>query len=1151
LLYDTRVSRDTTVFISYARADGESYAEELSQRLKSLAGIDLWRDRVRMDTGDFEQQIMHAIESSRYMAVVMTPEALRSKYVEKEYLYARKNGVCICPIKPNLSESERSELSLLRKKLPRWMQQIQVFDFDRYWDRFVSVLQSPCQAVRVPFQAPTMPANFVRRPAELSRIIAGVLDAERKNPSGGTVVLYGSGGFGKTSLAASICQDEDVFAACDGGILWATVGPDRNLRSELTNIYAALTGDRPPFATDEDAMFAVEQKIEGKRCLIVIDDVWERARLRPFLRGGEQSTRLITTRQADIAFEQADEPFRINVAQLQPDEAEAVLSARLETTPATRVRFRSLAQRLGEWPLLLQLANRWIYEQVARNATVERALDSANQVYDRLGVVAFDRRNAAARDEAIAKTVELSLSLLNGDRARCLELGIFPEDADVPLDVVAVVWEKDLTDTEILATRMDELALLKLDLSPKPGQAASRGSIRLHDAMSCYFAEQLSQPWLAHVKLADYWKDPKHIAAEYPLAYVACHLAATMADPAQVIKRARQFLDLLTDSRYREYQQRHGDPAGLQQQIGWALERVAAADAPDAPGLVVALALLRLSYAETERDPQLIFDRAAQGKIREAAERLELFQAEPEWDNLTRLLIAWTGASQMPAEAQALADAAAVASSFREVADLAAWVQTGAPPPSAAGRLAQMEAAASQRPDLPAYVAALLQRAGGAETPRGFEPINPSLLQSGLSPDASAFIAEQDGPVLAAFAARDRVSNTQYLERYIDIHAANRYRNYRNRSLWALLKSVLVLPDAAWVQAIVRRIVAAALSVTHVDFEEFLPLAVRGFEARSGNPAAAGELEAFRQRLLVEAPGLGPSATAGPLAAGPNDSWAHYQRRANALAEVYALTLDRPAEGAALLALARQLPKGFAGFRAFAALAAAESAQLVTPGDGPAIQTSLESAHAAAHRIQDYPFCLRATAMVNAMRSRWWSPTIDVEPVIDRFAADPLAAEFCAVHRVQEDFAFRHSDVLIRSLPIPDAVRNARTLREIASAYQRDVATFASVNPGIDPDRNLSRNDEVNIPEPGFVPILAARLAAAAMAAAGLAGERRSTLIQRLVPPVMTNRTALDTILARLLLSARNTAVPLPDLLRSLEVPHDSSAANASEHMIA
>ena len=153
-------------------------------------------------------------------------------------------------------------------------------------------------------------------------------------------------------------------------------------------------------------------------------------------------------------------------------------------TPATLVRFRSLAQRLGEWPLLLQLANRWLYEQVARKATVERALDFANQVYDRLGVVAFDRRNAAARDEAIGKTVELSLGLLNGrPRAMPGTPGIFPEDADVPLDVVAVVWGKDRTDTEILATRMDVLGLVK---AGPFAQARPGGLLRSHAAARCH-----------------------------------------------------------------------------------------------------------------------------------------------------------------------------------------------------------------------------------------------------------------------------------------------------------------------------------------------------------------------------------------------------------------------------------------------------------------------------------------------------------------------------------------------------------------------------------------------------------------------------------------------------------------------------------------
>src|SRR4029077_5452691 len=112
------------------------------------------------------------------------------------------------------------------------------------------------------------------------------------------------------------------------------------------------------------------------------------------------------------------------------------------------------------------------------------------------------------------------------------------------------------------------------------------------------------------------------------------------------------------------------------------------------------------------------------------------------------------------------------------------------------------------------------QRAGGAETAEGLEPIDYHRHASGLTNDGSAFIADQDGPVLVAFAPLPPDSNTRYLERYIEIHAANRYRYYRNRSLWALLKSVLVFPDASWVRTIVEKIVAAALSVTQIDFEE-------------------------------------------------------------------------------------------------------------------------------------------------------------------------------------------------------------------------------------------------------------------------------------------------------------------------------------------
>ncbi|HSL55519.1 MAG TPA: toll/interleukin-1 receptor domain-containing protein, partial [Pyrinomonadaceae bacterium] len=101
------------VFISYARDDGEEFAKLLRQRLHG-EDISLWRDRESMEGGrDWWLQITEALDQVEFMALVITPEALKSDTVRKEWRYARQQGVCVYPIKgtPDLDFDS----------LPRWM----------------------------------------------------------------------------------------------------------------------------------------------------------------------------------------------------------------------------------------------------------------------------------------------------------------------------------------------------------------------------------------------------------------------------------------------------------------------------------------------------------------------------------------------------------------------------------------------------------------------------------------------------------------------------------------------------------------------------------------------------------------------------------------------------------------------------------------------------------------------------------------------------------------------------------------------------------------------------------------------------------------------------------------------------------------------
>jgi hypothetical protein len=73
---------------------------------------------------------------------------------------------------------------------------------------------------------------------------------------------------------------------------------------------------------------------------------------------------------------------------------------------------------------------------------------------------------------------------------------------------------------------------------------------------------------------------------------------------------------------------------------------------------------------------------------------------------------------------------------------------------------------------------------------------------------------------------------------------------------------------------------------------------------------------------------------------------------------------------------------------------------------------------------------------------------------------------------------------------------------------------------GCEVDSPLPAGKTVDIPDPEFTPLLAARLAAEALTSPALSARGRVELIQRLVPVAVSNPTALDLVLTRLVLAA-------------------------------
>jgi hypothetical protein len=523
------------VFISYARSDGSEHAVRLRRRLqKEHPEIVLFQDVISLHSGkDWWLQITNALDQVAYMVLVATPDAMASEAVRKEWRYARQRGVCVLPVQA----SDALDFS----SLPRWMKTKQFANLKvkEQWELFIGDLHRPCETPRVPFMAEDLPADFVARPAEFEPLIRLLLGEQReqRRPVAITTALRGAGGFGKTTLAKAICHDDRIQEVFDDGVLWVTLGEKvDNLVGKVAGLTTMLSGERSDFGDLDPAVTRLRELLADRDILMVVDDVWDPAHLDPFLQSGLHCARLITTRNLDVLPRRCRD---VKVDSMRPNEAAALLGMGLPSQFQAEI--NALAKRVGNWPLLLGIANGVLRERVEKmHQPLSEAIAYANKALDKRGLTAFSAGNTQARNRAVQLSVDVSLEQFSPcQRERFEELSIFPEDVEVPLKTIGTLWQAtgglDDFDAEELCGRLHDRSLLQtLDLTAR--------QLRLHDVMRSYLQTALAQrgdPKLVHGKLVDAWGDPHQLPEAYAWQWYAYHVAAA--------GRLPQLRDLLLD----------------------------------------------------------------------------------------------------------------------------------------------------------------------------------------------------------------------------------------------------------------------------------------------------------------------------------------------------------------------------------------------------------------------------------------------------------------------------------------------------------------------------------------------------------------------------------------------------------------------------
>lgn len=376
---------------------------------------------------------------------------------------------------------------------------------------------------------PGLPAQLVQR-ADLAKSIARAL---RQRPR--SVAVVGIGGAGKSTLAAQACGQWRVRRRFKHGVTWLPAGPDAEPVALLTLLASRLGLVDISFTNVLGGRDALSTALQGKRVLIAVDNVWDRAPLDAVLGLGNDCTVLFTTRKRELALTIRAE--RVQVDELTKTQAMALLSRWTKVSVADLpAEARQVCKRVGNLALGVAMAG----AMVARDRTFADVLTLIRQDLARVRAQLDPEYQYATLRSAI----EAGISILPNDQQRHYEqLAVFANHGLFDRNAAQALWQPELSDADV--------ADLLADLTGWSLLSKAGGDwYTAHDLQYEVLKRRISVKDLAaaHGKLVDGFK--VRYTAGWASSATDPYIGKALASHLHGAGRAGELYDLLTNIRW-------------------------------------------------------------------------------------------------------------------------------------------------------------------------------------------------------------------------------------------------------------------------------------------------------------------------------------------------------------------------------------------------------------------------------------------------------------------------------------------------------------------------------------------------------------------------------------------------------------------------